>query len=292
MDNTQYDKVITKFFQIFVDSIKKTLSTSLDADVCTKNLFSVKYTTKTRDVEVLKATNAIYKLEYALGSSQGALAILIPEEIIAYISDILTGGSGEDSYKGSLSEIETNSISKILEKVFKNFEANFKEYYEWDLAFSSGSSLLLKESPEFEINTGDIPFDFVINNSLALNEEHVGEILVLMNNQKLDEIISMLGLHKNEPLQSKASDSSLDIERLSDVKINITAELGRTRVPIKYALELVRGSLIELDTLNNSDIKVFANNVEFARAQVVAIEDNFGLKITKIVTPEERLEYI
>ena len=119
MDNTQYDKIISEFFQIFSDSIKQTLSQALDADVCTQNLFSVKYTSKSYDLEPLKSNNAICKLEYALGTSQGVLALLIPEEIVAIISDVLTGGNGKDVYRGSLSEIEINSISKILEKGIK-----------------------------------------------------------------------------------------------------------------------------------------------------------------------------
>ena len=291
MDNTQYDKILNSFFQIFSDSIAKTLSNNLDPDVFTKNQFEMKYTSRTNDTESFRENNAVYRLDFAIGTNQGVLAILIPEEIIATISDVLTGGTGQDAYKGSLSEIETNSILKILEKTFKNIESDFKKYYEHDLAFSTNSTLILKEMPEYQIGSHETLLDFVIHNTLTLNEEQSGEILVLMNNQKIDEIISSLGLHKNEAHQIKAGNSSLNIERLSDVKINITAELGRTRVPIKHALELVRGSLIELDTLNNSDIKVYANGIEFAHAQVVAVEDNFGLKITKIVSPEERLDY-
>lgn len=78
------------------------------------------------------------------------------------------------------------------------------------------------------------------------------------------------------------------LEGLSDVDISIIAQLGKTQVPMKYALELDEGSIIELETLNESDIKVYANGVEFAHAQVVALEDNFGLKITKIISPELR----
>lgn len=81
-----------------------------------------------------------------------------------------------------------------------------------------------------------------------------------------------------------------NIHYLSDVDINIIAELGKTQVPIKYALELNEGSIIELDTLNEADIKVYANGVEFAHAQVVALEENFGLRITKIISSEQREE--
>ena len=53
-------------------------------------------------------------------------------------------------------------------------------------------------------------------------------------------------------------------------------------------LGLVSGSIIELDTYDNADIKVFANGLEVAKAQVVVVDDHFGIKITKLISPEER----
>lgn len=292
MNNTEYHKIINDFFQLFTTSIQKSLHKNLDADICTKIQFKMESASKAKNIESLKENNAIYKLDYAIGIRQGVLAILIPEELIATIADILTGGNGQDVYKGSLSEIETNSILKILEKIFKNIESDFKKSYEHDLAFSTNPSLLLKEMPEYAIESDNSPFDFVISNALNLTENKQYTINILLSTAIINGLIKDLGLSSTSSGMKKADNTSLNVENLKDVKINITAELGRTRVPIKYALELVRGSLIELDTLNNSDIKVFANGVEFALAQVVAVEDNFGLKITKIIPPEERLETV
>lgn len=281
---------VSSFFQVFSDSITKTLVKNLDSDAYQKIQLNFRSSVHSRNTEDLKKDNAIYKLDYAIGNRQGPLIILIPEELIASISDTLTGGTGKDAYKGSLSEIETNSISKILDKVFKNAESDFKKLYEHDFAFSSNPSLKLKELPDYVINTEETFCDFTINTTLSLNEGEEYKIDILTNTSVLYAIMNDLGLIKATPSGKKTDLSELNVNRLADVKINITAELGKTRVPIKVALELVKGSLIELDTLNNSDIKVFANGVEFASAQVVAVEDNFGLKITKIISAEERLE--
>lgn len=290
MTNQHHNDLIRDFFQIFIKSVNKTLSKNLDADVCTKIQFLMKSSSKIRDAESLKEDNAIYRIDYATGNRQGTMAVLIPEELIAAISDILTGGTGQDVYKGSLSEIETNSILKILEKIFKTVENDFKKHHEHDLAFSANSLFLLKEMPEYSITSDELSFDLLISTTLNLVKEKQYDIKILLSSNVIDGLLDDLGLSKVIAPVKKTDLSLLNVDRLADVKINITAELGRARVPIKYALELVRGSLVELDTINNSDIKVFANGVEFAYAQIVAVEDNFGLKITKIISPEERLD--
>ena len=290
MNETQHES-IGDFFQVFTQSVTKTLSKNLDTDICTKIHFLMESLSAIHDVEKLKDNNVIYKIDYATGNNQGALVILIPEELIAIISDVLTGGTGEDVYKGSLSEIETNSIINMLEKIFREIESDFKKHHEHNLAFSADPILLLKEMPEYLINDDDSSFDFSISNTLSLNAGKDFAIEVLTNFDALEKFMDDLGFSKQGGAKKKGL-MALDIKCLADVKIHVTAELGRTRVPIKHALELVRGSLVQLDTVNNSDIKVFANGVEFAYAQIVAIEENFGLKITKIISPEERLEHI
>jgi flagellar motor switch protein FliN len=293
MTETKPYEYINNFLQIFVDSINKTLLKNLDAEACPNINFSIGSSSKISDAEVLKEDRVIYQLDYTTGSRQGSLSVLIPEEFIAVVSDLLTGGNGDKAaYKGSLSEIETNSTSKILDKVFRNLEEDFKREYDSNLVFSSTPLFLLKEAPEYTITSEHHSFNFLVNNTLTLSEDKEYKIDFLLGLSAIESIMKDLGLSKTSASTKKIDLSAVDVSRIADVKINVTAELGRTRVPIKYALELIRGSLVELDTLNNSDIKVFANGVEFAHAQVVAVEDNFGLKITKIISPEERLEQI
>lgn len=290
MNNIQQE-YMNDFFQVFAESVVRTLSKSLDTDVCKKIQFLMTTLSTIQNAESYKDGKAIYKVDFATGNRQGALIVLIPEILIAAISDILTGGTGQGVYRGSLSEIEVNSILNILEKVFKDIEATFKKNYERNLVFSANAVLLLKENDNYEIHAVEGFSDFLINYNLTLNEGEEYEIDVLANLAVIEQTMDDLGFSKANDAR-KSSLSSLDINCLSDVKINVTAELGRTRVPMKYALELIKGSLVELDTQNNSDIKIFANGVEFAYAQIVAVGENFGLKITKIVSKEERMDCI
>jgi flagellar motor switch protein FliN/FliY len=74
-----------------------------------------------------------------------------------------------------------------------------------------------------------------------------------------------------------------------DVTLNLTVELGRAEIPIREVLELTRGSVIELDRLAGEPVDLLANGKLIAKGEVVVIEDNFGLRITSIVSPAERL---
>lgn len=286
MTNKQ-SNAINSFFQTFADAAAKTLSANLDNEVCKQISFQIMSSSQEQEVESLKETNVVFKIDYATGKFNTAMVALIPEELIAGIANIIMGGNGKDAYKGSLSELETNSVLKLINKIFRNIETDFKHHYSKDLIFSTKPSVILKEMPDYQIDDINTSYNFVINSVLKLNDEEF-KIVLLLNYNMFDKLMNDLGLSKSSFAGKKNINSSLDFKCLQDVQIHVTAELGRTQVPIKYALELVRGSIIELDTLNNSDIKVFANGVEFAHAQVVAVEDNFGLKITRIIHPEER----
>lgn len=292
MTNNPQPNYINNFFQGFINAAGEVLAKNLDSEIFNKIEFLVKSSTKIKDVESLRKDHALYKIDYATASRQGTLMLVLPEELIANIADTIMGGTGKGSYSGSLSELETNSILKLIEKIFKYIESYFKSLYNQDLVFSVSPLLLLKEMPNYETIPDELSFDFLVSNSLSLNDDNEFEIDFALHLSTLESLMNDLGVSKSCAPPKKQNFSPLSVANLSDIQINITAELGRAQVPIKYAMELSRGSLVELDTQNNSDIKVFANGVEFAYAQLVAVEDNFGLKITRVMSPEERLEHI
>ena len=288
--NNQQQELFKEFFQVFSKSITKTLTKNLDADVCKKIKFNCNAFAKIKNPEDIKNESALYKIDFASGSRQGNIITLIPEPLFSIISDILTGGEGKDAYKGQLTEIETNSVAMVLTKVFKDIESTFKQAYSQDLVFSTNGQIVLKEMEEdYKINSGNAFFDFLADCTLTLNENEEYKINILLIKSTIDQLMKDLGFSDTDGGARKIERTNIDLSCLSDLEINVTAELGRAQVPIKYALELIEGSIVELDTQNNADIKVFANGVEFAYAQIVAIGENFGLKITKIITPEERM---
>ena len=81
---------------------------------------------------------------------------------------------------------------------------------------------------------------------------------------------------------------NLDI--LMDIKLQLTVELGRTEMPVKKVLELTRGSIVELEKVAGEPVELYANGKLVAQGEVVVIEDNFGLRITSITDPEDRLK--
>ena len=87
-------------------------------------------------------------------------------------------------------------------------------------------------------------------------------------------------------------DLNKNLDILMDIKLQLTVELGRTELPIRKVLELTRGSIIELEKVAGEPVELYANGKLVAHGEVVVIEDNFGLRITSITDPEDRLKGI
>jgi flagellar motor switch protein FliN/FliY len=80
------------------------------------------------------------------------------------------------------------------------------------------------------------------------------------------------------------------IQLLLDVPLTVSVELGRKRLSIKEILDMVPGSLLELDRLAGEPVDLMVNGKLFARGEVVVIDENFGVRIANIISPRERLE--
>lgn len=87
--------------------------------------------------------------------------------------------------------------------------------------------------------------------------------------------------------QRSADIKNLDL--LLDIPLELRVQLGKTDLPLKQVLDLAKGSIIELDRVAGEPVDLLANDRLVARGEVVVIEDNFGIRITQIVSPLERL---
>jgi len=79
------------------------------------------------------------------------------------------------------------------------------------------------------------------------------------------------------------------IDLLRDVEVEMTAELGSTRMQIKHILGLRPGSVIELDRLAGEPVDLTINKTLIARGEVVVVDEKFAIRIVEIVSPEKRL---
>jgi flagellar motor switch protein FliN/FliY len=80
-----------------------------------------------------------------------------------------------------------------------------------------------------------------------------------------------------------------DLQMILDIPVQLTVELGRTRVPIKNILQLAQGSVVELETLAGEPMDVLVNGFLIAQGEVVVVNEKFGIRLTDIVTPSERM---
>ena len=80
-----------------------------------------------------------------------------------------------------------------------------------------------------------------------------------------------------------------DLNMILDIPVQLTVELGRTRIPIKHILQLAQGSVVELESLAGEPMDVLVNGFLIAQGEVVVVNDKFGIRLTDIVTPSERL---
>lgn len=109
------------------------------------------------------------------------------------------------------------------------------------------------------------------------------------------------GIQRQESVQSWEPTSlsgqvvdlhNVNIELIKNIPVRIRAILGKTKLPIENVLRLTNGSLIELNTLEGEPIEVLANDTLIAKGEVVVVGEQFGIRITEIATPVERINSV
>ena len=87
-----------------------------------------------------------------------------------------------------------------------------------------------------------------------------------------------------------AADSSVNMEFLLDISLDVTVELGRAKMLINDMLKLGQGSVIELSKLAGESLDILANQKPIARGEVVVVNDKYGVRLTEVISPTERVE--
>lgn len=115
-----------------------------------------------------------------------------------------------------------------------------------------------------------------------------------------EELIAQQMLEQNEKEQAAmaaaaalpiaapaANDAKLEV--ILDVPVTLTLEVGRTRLPIRSLLQLAQGSVVELERAAGEPLDVFVNGTLIAHGEVVVVNDKFGIRLTDVISPAERI---
>jgi flagellar motor switch protein FliN/FliY len=85
-------------------------------------------------------------------------------------------------------------------------------------------------------------------------------------------------------------EAEVNLDLILDVGVTLALEVGRTRIKVRDLLQLSQGSILELDRLSGEPLDVLVNGVRVARGEVVVVNDSFGVRLTEVVSPRERME--
>nr|WP_303903195.1 flagellar motor switch protein FliN [Azovibrio restrictus] len=80
-----------------------------------------------------------------------------------------------------------------------------------------------------------------------------------------------------------------ELDMILDIPVQLTVELGRTKITIKNLLQLAHGSVVELEAMAGEPMNVLVNGTLIAQGEVVVVNDKFGIRLTDIITPSERM---
>ena len=117
----------------------------------------------------------------------------------------------------------------------------------------------------------------------AIAEQAAAEAAAMQNQA------ATAAVFKDFSKQPNKTETHNDIDFILDIPVQLTVELGRTKIAIKNLLQLAQGSVVELDGLAGEPMDVLVYGCLIAQGEVVVVNDKFGIRLTDIVTPSERM---
>jgi flagellar motor switch protein FliN/FliY len=99
---------------------------------------------------------------------------------------------------------------------------------------------------------------------------------------------------KFQDLTPEAADNGgeVNFDLIMDVTVNVTLEVGHAEITVRELLQLTQGSILELDRPAGDPLDVLVNGVRVARGEVVVVNDKFGIRLTEVISPRERMEQV
>jgi flagellar motor switch protein FliN/FliY len=122
----------------------------------------------------------------------------------------------------------------------------------------------------------------------AIAEQAAAEAAALERQQQ-QQAAPTAAVFKDFSNKGTRNETPNDIDFILDIPVQLTVELGRTKIAIKNLLQLAQGSVVELDGLAGEPMDVLVNGCLIAQGEVVVVNDKFGIRLTDIITPSERI---
>lgn len=254
------------------------------------------------------------------GMMQGKSLVLIPIETAAKVARQMTGGGSESDF----GDLEESALSEGVQSHYSSVNTVLSKQLEGDISIESPdittkpSNLadLMPESTDrpvlitYDLTAGDTsgPVYQILPRNLISSISTGGSPAPTEEQQEragfgesgappVMEAPAQFDLGFGGQQGGAQAPAGLDIDignlgLILDINLEIKVELGRTTRKIREVLELGPGSVIELERLSGEPVDILVNDKLFAKGEVVVIDENFGVRITDILSIEERIEAI
>ncbi|GIX41238.1 MAG: flagellar motor switch protein FliN [Leptospiraceae bacterium] len=256
----------------------------------------------------LKGKNVIFEVKIS-GSLNGELYFTLPIKDAQKIASVLMGGNGDDATDEPLDVAQITTIKDglniLLYSLVSHFSARIGETITpIGMNVLNGNEFVKDLSEDYYTR---IQYNFEITGLIDT------KILVILPYSMTKSLLTLIQKKdkKDVSIQEKEEEEDLgipvkevefpsistttqglaspNVDLLLDVQMTVTVELGRTRKYVKDILEMGEGSIIELDKQAGEHVDVLVNGKLVARGEVVVIDENFGVRITEIISPKDKL---
>lgn len=229
---------------------------------------------------------------------QGQGILVLSEDLSRVLCDISMGGNGKNP-PASLGQNELNVLTQLTGQFLTALSAAISQTLNKKVTLSNLDLKLSTFGTEgVSVGTNEV---VVINSRFVLEGVSDGQFIQIFpvsigkelaagataKFSKFGQRVEPLNLF---PLDKTGSIPSGDMgSLLVDIPLQLSVELGRTRMPLKDVLELGVGSIIELERLSGEPVDIMLNNKPLAKGEVVIIDENIGVRLTHIINPSERV---
>lgn len=257
---------------------------------------------------ITKASERIVFADIKLSDAlQLNMSIAMPAPLVLRIVDLMMGGSGEPTDQ-NIDDIKLSALNEALNQMIGASLTLLAEKAKGKVSLAKLNIKLVDDIEK--ISTVFNPTELLVCVECRVEMENSSSSSLwlftqltalrevdkkLFPKEKKEEKVKVQPAKFEEftpaeteiPLQP--SEIQQKLELLFDVPLKIVVELGRARMTLKQVMDLTVGSLIELDKLTGEPVDVLVNGRLIARGEVVVIDENFGVRITEIVSPKQRL---
>lgn len=225
------------------------------------------------------------------GNSQGMIYLASSESMPELTQYLQQEGEGTAQVPESMQLIldAAEQLSALKKQIIQ-------EKFSKETAFGNPSILLWHGESEpalenglitiFSGSIGQNPFSAARIIPLELAESLMGE------SERSEKMTVRKGEFEQLDLGGNNGNNGHPIEFLSDLGLELSVELGRTQMPLKEILKLGSGSIVELDKFASEPVDLYVNRKKFAEGEVVIIDQNFAIRITNLISAQEKLSAV